>query len=317
VSHTSRKPGHPPPSPIPSIIEGRGHETTQLVKCYVAVTLNSLKSFSLSLIYTTMSVSSFSKWLLSKLSSMNTPSWYSFIFGCIVMTWLFSYGIRRVLNSRWPLTKSFILRHLVYPHVFPRVPFVGTATRFEFLIVFLYLLANTLILIIGVKAEIGSRAATLAIINFIPLLCGPRLSLLTRLLGISLRTSIGSHQWFGRTAVVQALVHAIAMVRGDAFTWSTVNLTGVVARSISLLIRGSLTYAIGKLYSWTHLSPLDPPCEAGAIRMVSQLTSAPNRHSFDSPLAPPIFEKVGGVVLTNWHMLVGGNNHRQLGLVRL
>lgn len=96
-----------------------------------------------------MSLTSFSKWLLSKLGSIDTLSWYSFILGCIVVMWLLCYGIYRTLNSKWPLATSFIMRHLVYPHIFPRIPFIGTATRFEVLIVFVYLFTNTLMIIIG------------------------------------------------------------------------------------------------------------------------------------------------------------------------
>jgi hypothetical protein len=81
----------------------------------------------------------------------------------------------------------------------------------------------------------------MSIINLIPLLCGPRLSFVTRLLGISLRTSIGSHQWFGRTAIAQILVHTIVVLTGsNAFTWTTNNLTGVVACSASARVRCSL-----------------------------------------------------------------------------
>jgi len=188
-----------------------------------------------------MSLTSFSKWLLSMLRSMDSISWYSLIFGCIFTIWLLCYGIHRALNSKWPLTTSFVIRHLIYPHIFPRIPFVGTATRFEVLIVFIYLLANTLLVIIGVKSEISSRAATMAIINLIPILCGPRLSLVTRLLGVSLRTSISSHQWFGRTAIAQVLVHTIVVLRGgNSFTWTRNNLAGVVASSASSQVRRPL-----------------------------------------------------------------------------
>jgi hypothetical protein len=184
-----------------------------------------------------MSLTSFSKWLLSKLGSMDTLSWYSFILGCVFVVWLLCFGIYRTLNSKWPLTTSFVMRHLIYPHIFPRIPFVGTATRFEVLIVFVYLLTNTLIVIIGAESEIGSRAAIMSIINLIPLLCGPRLSLVTRLLGISFRTSIGSHQWFGRTAIAQMLVHTIVVLTGsNAFAWTTNTLTGVVVRSASPVV---------------------------------------------------------------------------------
>lgn len=184
---------------------------------------------------TIMSFTSFLHWLLSKLRSIDTLSWYAFISGCIFVAWLLGYSIYRALNSRWPLATSFVRRHLIYPHIFPRIPFIGTATRFQALIVSLYLLANTL-LITKVKpaAGIGSRAATMSIINLIPLLCGPRLSLVTKLVGISLRASIGSHQWLGRTVIAQMLLHMVVSLTGSTpFTWTTSNITGAVVCSAS------------------------------------------------------------------------------------
>ena len=182
-----------------------------------------------------MSFTSVLHWLLSKLGSMDAVEWYSIISGCIFSVWLLSYGIYRALNSRWPLTTSFVMRRIIYPHVFPRIPFLGTATRFQVLIVFLYLLTNALfVFAIGAKSRAGisSRAATMSIINLIPLLCGPRLSLVTRLLGISLRASIGSHQWLGRTAIAQMSLHTVILLtESTPFTWTTSNLTGVVVCS--------------------------------------------------------------------------------------
>jgi hypothetical protein len=185
-----------------------------------------------------MFFTSFWHWLSSKLNELDVPSWYSFILGCIFALWLLCYSIYRAFNSKWPLTTSFVMRHLVYPHIFPRIPFIGTATRLQVLIVFLYLLANTIfVFAIGVQSTAGrsSRAATLSIINLIPLLCGPRLSLVTRLLGISLRASIGSHQWIGRTAIAQMSFHTVVSLIGRTpFAWTTNNLTGVVVCSASV-----------------------------------------------------------------------------------
>lgn len=183
-----------------------------------------------------LSLSSILNWLRSKLGSLDSLSWYSFSLGCIFFFWALSYRIY-CLFSRWRSTTRFVVKHLIYPHIIPRLPFVGTTTRFEALLVFLYLLANTLFIAVGTKAEIDSRAAMMSIMNLIPLLCGSRLSLVTRLLGISLRSSISSHQWFGRTASAQMLVHMVVrLVRSDTFTWTTKNLTGVAARSQSACV---------------------------------------------------------------------------------
>lgn len=69
----------------------------------------------------------------------------------------------------------------------------------------------------------------MAVINMIPLLCGPRLSLVAELLGISRRNSIWSHQWFGRTVIAQVLLHTITSLTG-AFTWTAPNVFGAVVQ---------------------------------------------------------------------------------------
>lgn len=188
-----------------------------------------------------MSFTSFLHLLLSKFDSIGVPSRYSIISGCIFGVWLLGYGIYRTLNSKWPKTTSCIRRHLIYPHIFPRIPFVGTATRLQVLIVSLYLVANTLIIAIGPRAQMSSRASTMSIINLIPLLCGPRLSLVTKLVGISLRTSIGSHQWLGRTAIAQMFLHTVISLTGSTpFTWTASNLNGVVVCFASAPVRRRL-----------------------------------------------------------------------------
>ena len=180
-----------------------------------------------------MWLDSSSKWVLSRFSNMDRLSWYALICGSVFVLWLFFYGTHRALNSRCRrLTTSFILRHLIYPYLFPRVPFMGTSTRYKAFMVFLYLLTNTLVITIGNKAKIESRSATMSIINLIPLLCGSRLSLATRLFGISFRTSVNSHQWLGRTAIAQMLVHTVVMARHSPFEWTTKNITGTVVGTV-------------------------------------------------------------------------------------
>ncbi|KAL5344941.1 hypothetical protein ACLOAV_009894 [Pseudogymnoascus australis] len=77
----------------------------------------------------------------------------------------------------------------------------------------------------------------MAVINLTPLLCGPRLSMVTKLLGISLRTSLASHSWIGRTVIALAAFHIVIITKdGDRFsrTWGSV--FGVVASSAFGLI---------------------------------------------------------------------------------
>lgn len=197
------------------------------------------------LMFTTPSFMSFSSFVrsgVSKLSDMDIPSRYCFILGCIFAIWLFLRAVYRTLTSEWLSTSSFFLKHAAYPHVFPRIPFVGTATRLEVLLASAYLTTNiVLVTVVGVdsRSDIGTRAAIMSMINLIPLLCGPRLSLMTEMLGITLRTSIGSHQWLGRTAVAEVLLHTIISLTGSqSFVWTGINASGVVVRLRWLSHRG-------------------------------------------------------------------------------
>ena len=160
---------------------------------------------------------------------MDSLSWYSFIFGCLIATWLLFSALHRAGRVLAPWCLGFALKHVVYPHLIPRIPFFGAATRFGVLVVSMYLVANILLIMVGDTSGRGGRAAALSVINVIPLLCGPRLSLVAKLLGISVRSSTWSHQWFGRAAVAEALLHTvISLTSSNAFGWTTANVFGVV-----------------------------------------------------------------------------------------
>lgn len=177
--------------------------------------------------------SSFYAWILSKFEEvrLDTSSWYLLASATFFLLWLLLRGLYRVMTAKWSSISFFILKHAVYPHLLPRTSFTGTATRFHIAVTTLYLLVNVLFVTIpkATWADMGTRAATMSVINLIPLLCGPRLTMVTNLLGISLRTSLASHKWFGRTAIGLAGFHiAIIAKNGEriARTWSGVS--GVV-----------------------------------------------------------------------------------------
>lgn len=134
--------------------------------------------------------------VFSKLSKINILLQYLFISAYIFVIWLFLYAIYYAITSKWLLTSFFFLKYFMYPYILLRIPFIGIVIRLKVLITLVYIIINILLItIIGVKSrvDIGTRAAIILIINLIPLLYGPQLSLITKMLGISLRTSIGTH----------------------------------------------------------------------------------------------------------------------------
>ncbi len=164
-------------------------------------------------------------------AKMAIPLWYAILSGCVLAMWLLFHFILWLVTFTWMHTSFFFLKRFVYPHLFGRLPFIGATTRSEILIGILYITVNVLCITVGMTsmADVSARAATMSAINLIPLLCGPRLILMTQLLGISLRAHLGLHWWFGSTAVAQALLHIVlSVIRNMPFQWTTVNLSGVV-----------------------------------------------------------------------------------------
>lgn len=160
--------------------------------------------------------------------------WYGIVIGCIVTAWLLFNFVRWAIKLAWMYTSYFILKRLVYPHTFRRLRFIGAITRSKMLMGILYVSVNILCIIIprASSAEISSRAATMSTINLIPLLCGPRLMLMSQLLGVSLRAHFGFHTWVATTAMVQALLHIVISVTSR----QPVKLPGIIVRLTNPLI---------------------------------------------------------------------------------
>lgn len=128
----------------------------------------------------------------------------------------------------------FILKRLVYPRLFPHLPLVGKITIFRALVGSVFIAANILLITIGTGLSadvVGTRAATMSAVYLIPLLCGPRLLLMMKILGISLKLQTGLHEWFGRAAIAQVLLHTIiSVVHSQPVQWTDVNISGVVVK---------------------------------------------------------------------------------------
>ena len=134
--------------------------------------------------------------MFSKLSEINILLQYLFISIYIFVIQLFLYITYYTITSKQLSTSFFFLKYFIYPYILLRIPFIGTAIRLKVLITLIYIIINILlIIIIGVKSrvDIGTHTTIILIINLIPLLYSPQLSLITKILGISLRTSIRTH----------------------------------------------------------------------------------------------------------------------------
>ncbi|KAM7192217.1 hypothetical protein V8F33_008491 [Rhypophila sp. PSN 637] len=125
-------------------------------------------------------------------------------------------GLRAFLlflrNSMLACLKDLFTRKLRYPLLVRLVEI----TRLQTLVLVLYLGLNSLALALGLSATdirgFEKRAATLAIINIIPMYLGGLANPLADLVGIPLSLHHLLHVWIGRVVIIEGLIHAILAI---------------------------------------------------------------------------------------------------------
>lgn len=85
-------------------------------------------------------------------------------------------------------------------------------TRFEFAILVLYFGANGTFLFLQ-RVNVGSMAATLAVINATPLFLGGHTNPFADLIGIPLSTYHIFHHFIGRVVIVEGVLHAVLVLK--------------------------------------------------------------------------------------------------------
>ena len=169
---------------------------------------------------------------------MDVPKWYAISLGTIVVACLLYRVISGILAFIRKITTFFFLKHFTYPNLHRRILWIGTATRIQVLSVIAYISGNILCMTIGstTMSQVTARAGILSIINMIPLLVGPRLAMVADLVGISIRTNLRIHEWIGRMAILQGMIHTILPFVGHRpFRWDSIRSSGVVVRPLLLL----------------------------------------------------------------------------------
>ncbi|KAJ9621800.1 hypothetical protein H2204_011716 [Knufia peltigerae] len=109
---------------------------------------------------------------------------------------------------------DFTLRQLVYPHLYPRLRWLGPITRLKALILAIYcgstVFSNAYSITNADQASI--RAGWLSVINTIPLFLSGRAAIASKLFGISLDGVLVTHATTGLMVAGQALAHIILEV---------------------------------------------------------------------------------------------------------
>lgn len=143
---------------------------------------------------------------------MDAINWYLILF----------FGILSVIGLRqsWKIfirstsrgLSYFFTRYIQYPLTPARKWW--TATRLQACCLIVYLAANLLVLFLalGNARQFEQRAAIMALINMVPLFIGGRTNPLADALGISVQSYYFAHNWIGRVAILEAVLHSIVVL---------------------------------------------------------------------------------------------------------
>ena len=125
------------------------------------------------------------------------------------LVWYLAPGLRSLgLLFRTIITGIPVLfaRYLQYPLLLPRRYWMSI-TWLEFVILALYFGANGTFLFLR-RVNVGSTAATLAVINATPLFLGGHTNPFADFIGIPLSTYHIFHHFIGRVVIVEGVLHA-------------------------------------------------------------------------------------------------------------
>jgi len=150
---------------------------------------------------------------------MDITQWYGVGLGALAIAFctfgLFikfalSLGIKFVRTR----TTVFFLKHIFYPRVHP---LLGEMTRFNLILVVIFILGNILCVTIGIHnfSDLSNRTALASTINLIPLFLGGHMNWVVSRCGISFESYSCVHRWLGRVSIAEGILHAIIASVGD------------------------------------------------------------------------------------------------------
>ncbi|KAH7111270.1 ferric reductase transmembrane component 3 [Dendryphion nanum] len=172
---------------------------------------------------------------------MDITQWYAVSLGClvglpIIGRLFFSITIVRTYGT------FYLRKHITYPQIHRYLRRSG----------------NALCLAINVKGvpEFIKRSGLISIINIMPLSLGANMNLIVSRCGISLPTYAKLHQWLGRVAIVEGLIHvavAVSYRRLNLHTLSDVAALTAGATFLVILCSKLLRSRVYEAFSNLHL----------------------------------------------------------------
>ena len=153
---------------------------------------------------------------------MDITQTYAVVVGAVAFTFLM-VTLLFALTVQGRYTCVRVSQHLTYTYVLGRHGLLGPWSVFDVLIQVIYLTANIFCLSFRAAnvSEAGLRAATLSLINLIPLFSGPHLAFLADLLGMSWDTCRSVHRSSGFVSLALAVFHIVVVAATDATTFRT------------------------------------------------------------------------------------------------
>lgn len=147
---------------------------------------------------------------------MESTLWYPISF-CIIFAICF---ILWILKHFLPDLQTRYLRHLKYPILIQRRRYWDSVTRFEALLLLLFLATNLVIILVPFNShtksitwkQVERRCAFAACVNMVPLCLGGRMGPIVQALNIHRSSYLFFHHWIGRVAILEAVSHATIML---------------------------------------------------------------------------------------------------------
>jgi hypothetical protein len=153
--------------------------------------------------------------------AMDITQWYAMALGSLVVLFHVSHPLLLMMRISGTYIASSFLKHLYHPRVRLHIRgsnryigFSSKTTRFDVLLVVLFLVGNAVCLSIEVKdvTNLTKRSGLLCIINLVPLALGEHMNLVASFCGVRLRAYASMHEWLGRVVMAEGLIHSVAAI---------------------------------------------------------------------------------------------------------
>ncbi|KAF2458843.1 hypothetical protein BDY21DRAFT_258314, partial [Lineolata rhizophorae] len=186
---------------------------------------------------------------------MDITEWYMVALAGILA---FSIVASRLIRLARTIRKYF-LNHVFYPYIHRYLRGSKHITRFNAILIVVFWVGNILCSTIGVKdvLELARRSALLSTINLIPVLLGAHMNIIVSYYGIRLPTYTRIHACIGIVAVIEGLVHTVAIsslqkpnlkIQSDAAGLTAAITTAIILLSSVASIRRYIYEAFSKLH---------------------------------------------------------------------